>query len=186
MSIVTSKKVLVPLATAAVAGALAVGSGADFSSTSGNTASTVTAGTLTQSNSKANASILNLSNMKPGDAVYGQVTITNTGSLGSVFSVTETATSGFTAGTLTEKIEDVTNATAPVTVYSGNFGGAGTKQLGTWAAAEAHTYRVTVTLLSSATNAEQGKTASTAFAWNGTQTSPTVTNFDTNAVTAAP
>lgn len=178
MSVLTSKKVLVPLATAVVAGALAVGSGADFSSTSGNTASTVTAGTLTQSNSKANASILNLSNMKPGDSVYGQVVITNTGTLGSIFSVTETASSGFTAGTLTEKIEDVTNASSPTTVYSGNFGGAATKTLGTWAAGEARTYRVTVTLLSSATNTEQGKTASASFAWNGTQTTATVTNVD--------
>ena len=186
MSVLTSKKVLIPLATAAVAGALAVGSGADFSSTSGNTASTVTAGTLLQTNSKAGASILNLSNMKPGDSVYGQVVITNTGTLGSIFSVTETDASSFTPGVLTEKIEDVTNASSPTTVYSGVFGSAGTKALGTWAAGEARTYRVTVTLLSSATNTEQGKQASATFAWNGTQTSPTVTNADTGAVTAAP
>ncbi|WP_330475469.1 TasA family protein [Terrabacter sp. C0L_2] len=186
MSVLTSKKVLIPLATAALAGALAVGSGADFSSTSGNTASSVTAGTLTQSNSKAGASILSLGNMKPGDSVYGQVVITNTGTLGSVFSVTETDTSTFSAGVLTQKIEDVTNSASPVTVYSGAFGGAGTKALGSWAAGEARTYRVTVTLLSSATNTEQGKTASASFAWNGTQGPATVTNSDTGAVTAAP
>jgi spore coat-associated protein N len=186
MSVLTSKKVLIPLATAAIAGSLAVGSGADFSSTSGNTAGTVTAGTLTQSNSKAGASILSLANMKPGDSVYGQVIITNTGSLGSIFSVTETDTSTFSSGVLTEKIEDVTNATTPVTVYSGAFGGAGTKALGSWAPAEARTYRVTVTLLSSATNTEQGKSASASFAWNGTQSAATVTNVDTGAVTAAP
>jgi spore coat-associated protein N len=87
---------------------------------------------------------------------------------------------------LTEKIEDVTNATTPVTVYSGAFGGAGTKALGSWAPAEARTYRVTVTLLSSATNTEQGKSASASFAWNGTQSAATVTNVDTGAVTAAP
>ena len=178
MSVLTNKKVLVPLATAALAGALAIGSGADFSSSTGNTASTVTAGTLTQSNSKAGSSILSLSNMKPGDSVYGQVVITNTGSLGSVMSVTETGTSTFSSGVLTEKIEDVTNANSPVTVYSGAFGGAGTKTLGTWAAGESHTYRLTVTLASSATNSEQGKSGSVSFAWNGTQTSPTVTNVD--------
>ena len=172
MRILATKKVLVPLATAAVAGALAVGSGADFSSTSGNTASTVTAGTLAQTNSKAGSSILSLANMKPGDSVYGAVTITNSGSLGSVFSVTQTDTSTFSSGVLTEKIEDVTNASAPVTVYSGAFG-------------EAHTYRITVTLASSATNTEQGKSASATFSWNGTQTSATVTNADTGAVTPA-
>jgi hypothetical protein len=185
MRVLANKKVLVPLATAALAGALAIGSGADFSSSTGNTASNVTAGTLTQSNSKANQSILNLTNMKPGDSVYGQVTITNTGSLGSVFSVTETDTSSFSSGVLTEKIEDVTNAATPTTVYSGAFGGAGTKQLGTWAAGDAHTYRVTVTLLQGATNTEQGKTASATFAWIGAQTSATVTNADTGAVTPA-
>ncbi|WP_076262952.1 TasA family protein [Intrasporangium flavum] len=185
MRILATKKVLVPLATAAVAGALAVGSGADFSSTSGNTASTVTAGTLAQTNSKSGSSILSLANMKPGDSVYGQVTITNSGSLGSVFSVTQTDTSTFSSGVLTEKIEDVTNTSSPVTVYSGAFGSAGTKSLGTWAAGEAHTYRITVTLASSATNTEQGKSASASFSWNGTQSSATVTNADTGAVTPA-
>ena len=185
MRVLANKKVLIPLATAALAGALAIGSGADFSSSTGNTASNVTAGTLTQSNSKAGASILNLTNMKPGDSVYGQVTITNTGSLGSILSVTETDTNTFSSGVLSEKIEDVTNAGSPVTVYSGAFGGAGTKSLGTWAPNEAHTYRVTVTLAQSATNTEQGKTASATFAWNGTQTTATVTNADTGAVTPA-
>ena len=186
MSVIASKKVLLPLATAALAGALAVGSGADFSSTSGNTASNVTAGTLTQSNSKDGKSILNLTNMKPGDSVYGQVTITNTGSLGSIFSVAETDTSTFTSGVLQEKIEDVTNASAPATVYSGDFGSAGTRALGAWKAGEARTYRLTVTLLQSATNTEQGKTASATFAWNGTQGAATVTNSDTSVTTTAP
>lgn len=185
MRVLISKKVLFPLATAALAGTLAIGSGADFSSSSGNTASSVTAGTLTQSNSKAGSSILNLTNMKPGDSVYGQVVITNTGTLGSVFSVVESDTTTFSAGVLTEKIEDVTNAASPVTVYSGAFGAAGTKALGTWAAGEAHTYRVTVTLAQTAGNTEQGKTASASFAWNGTQSTATVTNADAVAVTPA-
>jgi hypothetical protein len=185
MSVIANKKVLVPLATAALAGALAIGSGADFASSSSNTASNVTAGTLTQDNSKAGASILNLSNMKPGDSVYGQVTIKNTGSLGSIFSVTETDTSSFSAGVLQEKIEDVTNAASPVTVYSGEFGKAGTQALGSWAAGESHTYRLTVTLVQAATNTEQGKSASATFAWNGTQGAATVTNSDTGTTTPA-
>lgn len=191
MSVILSKKVLVPLATAALAGALAIGSGADFSSTSGNTAGSVTAGKLEQTNSKGPGSILSLSNMKPGDSVYGQVTITNSGTLPQLFSVTETDTNGFSTGVLSEKIEDVTTGT-PVTVYSGPFGSASTKPLassagsGPWAVNEAHTYRVTVTMASSATNTEQGKSAAASFVWNGTQGAATVTNSDTGASTPAP
>ncbi|MFL6159114.1 MAG: TasA family protein, partial [Marmoricola sp.] len=68
---------------------MAVGSGATFTSTSGNTISAVTAGTLTQSNSKADQAIFNLSNMKPGDTVTGTLTLTNTGSLAAAFSLVE-------------------------------------------------------------------------------------------------
>jgi hypothetical protein len=187
MSVIASKKVLFPLATAALAGALAIGSGADFASSSSNTAGSVTAGKLEQTNSKGTGSILSLGNMKPGDSVYGQVTITNSGTLPQLFSVTETDTNGFSTGVLSEKIEDVTNAASPTVVYSGAFGSAGTKSLGStaWAPNEAHTYRVTVTMAPTATNLEQGKSASAAFAWNGTQGAATVTNADTGAVTPA-
>lgn len=180
MRVLTTKKVLLPLATAAMAGALAVGSGATFSSTTGNTASSVTTGTLTQSNSKANAAVFSLSNMKPGDSVYGTVTITNTGTLKSPMSLVETAgANGFSsAALLQESIVDVTNASAPVSVYAGNFGAAGTKALGTFNAGEARTYKVTVTLDSGATNTEQGKTALASYVWNGTQEQATSTNAD--------
>src|SRR5689334_13294781 len=168
MRITATKAILLPLATAAMAGALAVGSGATFSSTTGNTASAVTTGTLTQTNSKANAAIFSLTNMKPGDSVYGTVTITNSGSLKAAMSLVETAgANGFSsAALLQETIVDVTNASVPVPVYSGNFGAAGTKALGTFNAGEARTYKVTVTLDSAATNTEQGKTASASYAWN--------------------
>ena len=179
MRVLTSTKVLLPLATAALAGALAVGSGATFSSTTGNTASSVTTGSLTQSNSKAGAAILSLTDMKPGDSVHGTVTITNTGSLKAAMSLTETAgANGFSsASLLSETIVDVTGGgSAPV--YSGVFGAAGTKALGTFAAGEARTYEFTVSLDSAAGNAEQGKTASATYAWNGTQESASVTDAD--------
>ena len=178
MRVLTTKMVLLPLATAAAAGALAVGSGATFSSTTGNTASAVTTGTLTQSNSKAGAAVFTLTNMKPGDSVYGTVTITNTGSLKANMSMVETAgANGFSsASLLTETIQDVTVPATPVSVYSGNFGAAGTKVLGLFNAGEARTYKVTVTLDSAATNTEQGKSASATYTWNGTQENGTVTN----------
>lgn len=182
MSVVLSTKVLVPLAVAAAAGALAVGSGADFTSASGNTASSVTSGTLTQSNSKANAAVYNLTNMKPGDVLNGTVVITNTGSLPANMALTEgSVTNGFSAGVLTEKIVD---STTGAVLYNGAFGGAGKVTINStagsaspaWAANEAHTITMTVTLAQSATNADQGKSASAAFTWDGTQTSATTYN----------
>ena len=160
-------KALVPLTTLAAAGALAIGSGANFSSNSANAASIVASGTLTQSNSKADAAVFNVSNIKPGDVVNGSVTITNTGSLPSVYSVTEAGSNGFA---------DPTNLVMTVTqggntVYTGTFGAMGTKALGTFAAGEARTYQFSVTLKSSATNAEQGKSASATYSWDGAQTS---------------
>ena len=44
MRVLTTKMVLLPLATAAFAGALAVGSGATFSSTTGNTVTVTVTG----------------------------------------------------------------------------------------------------------------------------------------------
>lgn len=176
MSILTDRKVLVPLATAALAGAIAIGSGADFTSSSQNTASAVTAGTLTQSNSKADAAIFNLTDIKPGDVLNGTVTITNTGSLPAIFTLTEDQLSDeFTAGQLTEKIQDVTDPAAPVTVYDDTFGDAGSQPLGSFAAGEARTYQVTVSLLRTATDAEQGKTASATYTWDATQESGSTT-----------
>ena len=88
---IAAKKVLVPLTVLLAAGALAVGSGATFSSETGNTISTVTSGTLLHTNSKNGAQIFGLTNLKPGDTVNGAVTLTNTGSLPATFSLTEAA-----------------------------------------------------------------------------------------------
>ncbi len=89
-----TKKVLLPLATLLAAGAVAIGSGATFTSSTANTISSVTSGTLTHTNSKNNAAVFSLSNIKPGDVVNGSLTITNTGSLPASFSLTETSSTG--------------------------------------------------------------------------------------------
>lgn len=166
-----SRRLLVPLATLAAAGALVVGSGADFSSTSANSQSVVTSGTLTQTNSRVNQAIFNVTNIKPGDTVTGSVVITNTGSLPANFSVTEVDTGNFTDRTLLS----MTIKQGATTVYSGPFGGATlgtaeTIQLGTFQKAEARTYDYTVTLAQSATNVEQGKTAGASYTWDAIQT----------------
>jgi hypothetical protein len=173
-----ARKILLPLSTVLVAGAIAVGSGATFSSTTGNTISSVTSGTLTQSNSKADSAIFKLTNMTPGDTLNGSLTLTNTGSLPADFSLTEVSSSnGFTGSNLNLLIVDTT---AGKTVYNGTFGGLadGAKNpLGTWAAGTAHDFTFTVKLALATDNTDQNKTASAVYAWDSVQTSTeTVTN----------
>ena len=172
-----SKKVLIPLATLLAAGAIAVGSGATFTSSTGNTISAVTSGTLTQTNSKDAKAIFNLDNIKPGDTINGSLKITNSGSLPSKFTLTEvSSTNGFAGENLKLVIKNTTKNT---TVYTGTFGGLadGTKNaLGEYAAGEANDYTFTVTLDAAADNTQQGKTASAVYAWDAVQLDATTTN----------
>ncbi len=167
-----SSKILVPLATLSAAGAIAVGSGATFTSTSGNTISAVTSGTLAQANSKDGGAIFDLTNLKPGDTLNGTLSLTNTGSLPAAFSLTETtSTNGFVGDDLSLAI---TNATTGSTVYSGTFGGLvdGAKtDLGTIQPGVVNTFRFTVKLATNAANANQGKAASAAYQWDSVQLS---------------
>ncbi|MET1038049.1 MAG: TasA family protein [Aeromicrobium sp.] len=170
-------KILLPLATLVAAGAIAVGSGATFTSTSANTISSVTSGSLSQSNTKANAAVFNLTNIKPGDVVNGSLTIKNTGTLPATFSLTETAsTNTFTGANLTLA---VTNTTTNKVVYTGTFGGLvdGTKNdLGLVEPGVSNDYTFSVKLDQATTSADQGKTASAAFQWDSIQASATTTN----------
>ena len=175
MSISRTQKILVPLATLTIAGAIAVGSGATFTSTSGNTISSVTTGSLLQTNSKVNAAIFTLTNMKPGDTVNGGVTITNSGTLPANFSLTEVlSTNAFgdkTTGDNYLKLS-ITNVTTNKPVWSGNFGAlvdGASNSLGEFAPGEANTYRFTVTFDAAAGNSEQSKTASATFRWDAVQ-----------------
>lgn len=165
-------KILLPLATLLAAGTIAVGSGATFNSTTGNTISAVTAGTLTQTNSKADQAIFNLTNLKPGDVLNGSLTLTNTGSLAAAFSLTEvSSTNGFAGNNLSLDIVDTTTG---ANVYSGTFGGLadGVKnELGTWAAGTAHSFKFTVKLNQDAPNGDQGKSADAVYSWSSVQLS---------------
>jgi spore coat-associated protein N len=161
-------RILLPLAGLLVAGAIAVGSGADFDSSSANTDNSVTTGSLAQTNSKNNSALFNIGNLKPGDSVTGSVTITNSGSLPASFNLKETATNGFAnPDLLTLKITD---AAAPSTaVWSGTFGTLGTADLGSWAPGEQREFVFTVSLSQAATNAEQSKTATATYEWGAVQ-----------------
>ncbi|MRJ75203.1 hypothetical protein GEV29_01495 [Aeromicrobium sp. SMF47] len=164
------KKILLPLATLVAAGAVAVGSGATFTSTSANTISSVTAGTLSQTNSKDKAAIFTATDIKPGDTATGSLTITNTGSLPAKFSLTETAsTNTFAASSMTMVI---TNTTTNKVVFSGPFGDLvdGVKtDLGEVAPKAANSYTFSAKLAASAPNDDQGKVATAAFQWDSVQ-----------------
>ncbi|HEY9308672.1 MAG TPA: TasA family protein [Microbacterium sp.] len=168
------KRILIPLAGLLVAGAIAVGSGADFVANSVNTNNAYSTGTLAQTNSKANTAIFNLTNLKPGDTLNGKVTITNSGTLPAGFTLSESAVNGFASkDNLT-----LTISTGGATVWTGTFGALTTGApvaLGTFAAGEAREYTFSVTLAQSAGNEEQGKTATATYTWNSTQTAATTT-----------
>lgn len=172
-----SRKILVPLATLSAAAAVAVGSGATFTSTSGNTISAATSGTLTQLNSKDGSAVFDLTNLKPGDTLNGSLNLTNTGSLPATFSLTETvSTNGFSADNLTLTI---TNTTSGATVYNGTFGGLvdGAKtDLGVFQPGAANNYKFTVKLAQAAPNTDQGKTASATYQWDSVQLNGTTYN----------
>ena len=173
----TGRKILVPLASLLAAGAVAVGSGATFTSSTNNTISAVTSGTLSQSNSKNDAAIFSLTNIKPGDTVNGTLTITNTGSLPATFGLTERSSSNtFGSGDLSLVI---TNTTTDTVVYTGEFGGLddNVKQsLGAVQPGAANTYRFSVTLAPGAPNTDQGKTASALYTWDSVQLDGQTTN----------
>ena len=165
------RMLIVPLAGLLVAAAVTVGSGADFVSNSVNTANAFSTGTLAQTNSKENQAIFSAANLKPGDTLNGKVTITNSGTLPATFTLTENATNGFvTKSNLTLTITRTGESTP---VWSGTFGeltGKPAIALGDFAAGESREYVFSTTLAQSATNAEQGKSASAVYTWDSTQT----------------
>lgn len=118
-----SRKLLIPLATMAIAGAVTVGSGANWTSTT-TKSSVVSAGKLLHSDGAGGAT-LNLADLKPGDVMSGTLTVTNTGSVDSYLSVVETASSNaFSDVSLNVSALQLTitaeGMTAPL--YDGDFG----------------------------------------------------------------
>jgi hypothetical protein len=160
-----SRKVLVPLATLLVAGAVAIGSGATWTSTTSSSVS-VTSGTLIHTNSHKDQ-VLTIANMKPGDTATGTVVITNTGTLDSVLSFQETSdTTTFATGGLNLVIkQDGTD------VYNGNFGDMANtvRNAGNLAVGATSTFTFTVSMPADADNANQGKSASATYRWVTTQ-----------------
>ena len=168
------RKVLVPLATLLAATAVAIGSGATFTSTS-NSATAVTAGDLVHSNNRDGLT-MDVANIKPGDSVSGTVTIENTGTIDSTLTLQETADSStFEAGALR-----LTITKGATTVYNGDFGAADNAallDLGALDIGGTTTVTFTVSMPSDASNANQGKSASASYRWVSTQVAPSSTTL---------
>lgn len=164
MAIANRRKVLVPLATLMVAGAVAVGSGASFTSTTASTTS-VTSGNVTHAN---DVSSLVIGNIKDDDVITGSVTISNTGTLPSTLTIAETtATNTFIGSDL-----KLTLTQGSTELYNGTFGGlvdGQTIALGALPVGGSTTVTFTVTLDETTDNTNEGKSASASFQWVSTQ-----------------
>jgi hypothetical protein len=184
------RRTLAALATALAATGVAVGSGADFTSSSANPANTFTAGALTMDNSKDAAAIFSPANMKPGGAPQtGTVDVANDGSLTGTFTLTRDQLESTDTGAenpvpFAAKVNLVvtdcgqfagSNAPAcgdagDVAVYSGTLAAMqDAAALGDFAADERHRYQFAATLDASAGNEYQGDASSARFVWDAAQ-----------------
>ena len=170
-----SRKVLVPLATLLAAGAVAIGSGATWTSTT-DTGVAVTSGNLLHTNSQDGA-VLTLDKIVPGDSMSGTVVVTNTGDVDSKLqldaAVADNNFNGLLQLTITAD-DDTTDTVDPVAVYpTAAFPSSAVSIQAPFAFAvgDQITYKFTVTLVNDTTlstvdqNANQGKAAHATFTW---------------------
>lgn len=142
---VSPNKIVGALFALALVAMMAVASGASFTSTSANAGNVVTAGILSHGNSNSGA-ILNVSALAPGNDDNGTVTITNTGDVDGVFSLSKSnVLNDDTTNPLGSKLDVViTDLTTSQQVYSGKLGAMGVRPAGTITPGASHTYDFTV------------------------------------------
>lgn len=151
-----------------LAAMMAVGSGANFNSTSANPGNIVTAGNLKHTNTGA---LLTVDKIKPGETKNaGSVTIQNTGDIDGVFSVDKTVVSDSTApaNPFANRLE-VTITSGATTVYSGSLSGMSAAAAGTIAPGASKTYNFSVKFLDGGTggadNAYKGASVTVDYNW---------------------
>jgi spore coat-associated protein N len=151
-------------------------SGASFVSKSANGANAFAAGRVTQQNSRAGQLIVSASGMVPGQSTARTLTITNSGDIASTSTLSAAVADSpgpagvKLSGELHLTVADVTDPSAPRTVYDGALGAMGPQTLGTSSPGSARTYRFTVAFPEAASqNAYQGAATDVEFDW--TQTS---------------
>lgn len=168
------RKILVPLATLTVAGAVAVGSGASFTSTTASTTA-VSSGVVSHSN---DVTSLDVTNIKDGDSITGSVTITNTGSLPSDLTLEATAADG----TFVNPDLNLVLSNGTTELYNGPFQDvelADAMDVASLAVEGSATVTFVVTLDEQTDNSNENKTASASFTWVSTQLDGEGLNFDT-------
>ena len=163
-----------------LAAMMAVGSGANFNTTSANPGNIVTAGNLKSTNTGA---LANIDKIKPGETrSLGTVTLKNDGDIDGVFTLAKTVTADSTgpanpfANRLTMKVVD-TSVTPNATVYNGPLSTMPAQGLGTWAPGDQHVYAFSVTFLDNTTggvngldNLYKGAAATVRLDWEGVNT----------------
>jgi hypothetical protein len=168
-----SRKILVPLATMAVAAAVVVGSGATWTSQS-HSSITAASGNIKHTNNQDNAT-LEVKNLKPGDTSTGSLAILNDGSIDSKLALTSTGATDtfYKAGPdgILGNADDVSDLQLEikrnnVSVWKGDVKKFTTIDFGQTApiaAGATNTFTFVVTLASNANTASQGKAAGIGF-----------------------
>jgi spore coat-associated protein N len=178
------RRLLIAMGALIVATAVAVGTGANFNSTSANPSTLITSGVVAVTDSLPGSSILNVSPMKPGATSSATVDIANSGNVSATLTlaklnVIDTPASPSFSAKLTLVLQDLgdpsctTSCPTPATMYSGSLGSMGTVALGTFSPAAAHRYKFSVTFpdggSGGADNAYGGASTRLDYRWTATQ-----------------
>jgi spore coat-associated protein N len=165
-----------------LAAAMAVGSGANFTSSSANAGNLVTAGTLKVSG--PSGAILNVTKIRPGETQTGEATVSNTGDTAGAFTLSMaglsdtpgTAGGPNLSGKVTLKVEELTgpggSPVAGAPVYNGLLNAFSSAGIGTWNGGVSKTYRFTITFpngTAAVDNPYQGAQSSMTFNWDAVQ-----------------
>lgn len=162
-----------------VAAALAIGSGANYQSTSANAGNLIKAGVISITSTSNGSALLNVTGLAPGHSSSQTVDITNSGDLSASYTLTasnivDTPASPAFSAKADLKVEDmgdpscVSSCPATTTVYSGKLGSFTSASLGTLAVNEKHRYKFTVSLADGGLGAEdayQGAKTTVDFTW---------------------
>jgi spore coat-associated protein N len=178
------RRLLIALAGLLISAAVAVGSGANFNSTSANPSSLISTGTIVVTDSLTGQAVLSMNAVKPGTTKTGSVDIKNGGNVLASFTLApanlvNTPATPPLSSKLTLQIQDLgdpscaVSCPAAVTVYTGALGSMGTLSLGTFAAGATHRYGFSVTFpdggSGGADNAYGGAATSVDYRWTATQ-----------------
>ena len=172
----TFTKVLLSLAAVGAASVAAIGGTyANFTAAPTTLSSNAFAAGSLQMSRSGSGAIFSVGAAKIGESTTGSVTITNTGSLAGIYTLSGSTTgSAVLAGQ--RKLEGYkdTDNSAAAKIYDGALSGFTSVDLGTFAASgDAHTFYFHVSLPSTGTdagdNALQGLTTTTSFTWSAVQ-----------------